>query len=249
MWTLDLDRTPPHWRLETPTNAVLAFSTRRGGVSRAPWDTLNLGRSVGDRTEAVEENRHRFLAALDLDSSGLATAGQVHGRAVATVTGPGHVPGHDALVTTRPGLALAVTTADCLALLFDVAGAVGAAHAGWRGIADGMPAAALEAVARAAARPVADVTVHLGPCIRACCYEVREDVLDRFPAGFAVRRGDRWHLDLIAATRHQLERAGVPPGAILDLGACTACHPDDYFSHRRDRGATGRMWAVAARRS
>jgi hypothetical protein len=227
---------------------VLAFSTRRGGVSRPPYDSLNLGRSTGDDPGAVSENRRRLLAALGLGPADVATAGQVHGAAVATVVAPRHVRDHDALVTTVPGVALAVSTADCLPLLYSAPGAVGAAHAGWRGIADGMPAAALRAVAEAAGAGAGTVTVHLGPCIRACCYAVREDVLARFDRDLAVLRAGRHHLDLAAAARRQLELAGVPGASIHDTGACTSCEPGWYFSHRRDAGTTGRLWAVAALR-
>jgi hypothetical protein len=249
MWTLDAGLDPPLWRRVAPDPAVLAFSTRRGGVSRPPFDTLNLGRSTEDDAHAVAENRRRLLTSLQLSPAALATAGQVHGAAVATVSAPGHVPAHDALVTATPNLALAVTTADCLALLYAAPGAVGAAHAGWRGIALGMPGAALAAVLAASGAAPGDLTVHLGPCIRVCCYEVREDVLESFDPGFAVRRGDRWHLDLVAAARRQLIEAGVPEAQVHDTGACTSCDPAWYFSHRRDRGRTGRLWAVAALRA
>ncbi len=225
---------------------MLAFSTRQGGVSRPPFDTLNLGRSTVDDPAAVAENRRRLLDALGLDPGALATAGQVHGIELAHVTAPGHSPGCDALVTTVPGIALAVTTADCLPLLFHAPGAVGVAHAGWRGLADDMPGAALAAVADAARCAPERVTVHLGPCIRSCCYEVRDDVLQRFPSEIASRRDGRWYLDLPAAARRTLLAAGVPASRIFDTGACTACEPYWYFSHRRDRGATGRLWGVAA---
>ncbi len=244
MWTLDAGLAPPRWRWDAPGDGVLAFSTRRDGFSRPPYDSLNLGRSTDDDDGAVAKNRRRLLDALGV--SALATAGQVHGADVSRVTAPGHSPGRDALVTTVPGLALAVTTADCLALLYHAPGAVAAAHAGWRGIAAGMPRAALDALTAAAACAPERVSVHLGPCIRSCCYEVREDVLERFPAAFATRRGDRWTLDIVAAARRGLIDAGVPESRIFDTGACTACEPYWYFSHRRDRGVTGRLWAVAA---
>ena len=246
MWTLDADSSVPTWRATAP-GAVLAFSTRCGGVSAPPFDTLNLGRSTVDRPEAVAENRRRFLAALGLDMHVIATAGQVHGTEVVEVTGPGHHPGCDALVTRTPGLALAVTTADCMPLLFTTAGAIAAAHSGWRGTAAGMPRVALQAVCDAAGVPPAEVHVHLGPCIRACCYEVGPDVVDRFPASVVRPSGDRWRLDLPSAARAQLLEAGVRPDAIEDVDACTACQPMWYFSHRRDAGRTGRHWAVCAR--
>src|SRR5262245_39271099 len=119
MWTLRRDLDVPAWRIERDRGAALAFSTRQGGVSEGPYQTLNLGRSTADRPEAVEENRRRLLASLDLDPHRLATAGQVHGIRVTRVTHPGLHAECDALVTTVPGLALAVTGADCLPLLYE----------------------------------------------------------------------------------------------------------------------------------
>ncbi len=247
MWTLDPHAPVPHWRpSHGPAAFRLAFSTRRGGVSAPPFESLNLGRSTADRPGAVVENRTRFLAALGLDPAALATAGQVHGARVVEVTSPGHQPGCDALVTRVPGVALAVTTADCMSLLYVAPGAVAAAHAGWRGTADGMPGAALAALCASAGCEPAQVHVHIGPCIRGCCYEVGRDVADRFPAEARRETDGRPRLDLPTAARLALEAAGIPPDSLHDTGACTACEPYWYFSHRRDRGRTGRLWGVAA---
>ncbi len=249
MWTLDAGAALPLWQLSPPdSRSVLAFSTRRGGVSSPPYDSLNLGRSVPDRPSAVHENRRRALHALGLDLEHLATAGQVHGAATATVRAPGHSPDHDALVTTVRGVALAVTTADCMSILYAAPDAVGVAHSGWRGTAAGMPRAALQALCAAAAVTPAAVTVHFGPCIRACCYQIGIEVARRFPVAAVFRHGERRMLDLVAAARLQLLDAGVPEPSIADTGACTACDPGWYFSHRRDHGVAGRQWALAALR-
>jgi polyphenol oxidase len=246
MWRLDDTVSVPHWRPAVPAGAVIAFSTRRGGVSEPPFDSLNLGRSTDDRAESVTENRSRLLVCLGLAPESLATAGQVHGARVVEVDAPGHQPGCDALVSRVPGLALAVTTADCMSLLYTAPGAVAAAHAGWRGTADGMPVAALTALCTSAGCAPEHVHVHLGPCIRGCCYEVGGEVASRFPAA-ALRQGPgRSRLDLPTAARLALEAAGVPRDSIHDTGACSACEPYWYFSHRRDQGRTGRLWGVAA---
>ena len=250
MWSLDRSSAVPVWRC-FPADAacVLAFSTRLGGVSAPPWDTLDLGLSCGDRPESVQENRRRLLTTLGLDPASLATAGQVHGSDIRTVTRPGHEPGCDALVTFRRGVTVAVATADCMSLLYAVPGAVAAAHAGWRGAAAGLPAATLHALCTAAGVPASAAQVALGPCIRACCYEVGPDVARRFPAT-AVRAVDgRLHLDLPGAARTQLLEAGLPAEALQDTGACTACERDRYFSHRREAGRTGRLWGLAALRT
>jgi YfiH family protein len=247
MWKLDHGAPLPLWRPEAPDpEFVLAFTTRRGGVSSAPYDSLNLGRSTPDEPDAVLENRRRVLDALSIAPSSLVTAGQVHGATVRRAEAAGHVPECDALVTRHRGLALAITTADCMPLLYAAPGTVAVAHSGWRGTAEGMPVTTLEAV-RAAAEVVADqVAVHLGPCIRGCCYEVGPEVARRFPAAAVTSSGDRFHLDLPTAARLQLIQAGVK--RIEDVGVCTACESYWYFSHRRDHGLTGRHWAVAALR-
>ncbi|MEO5618683.1 MAG: polyphenol oxidase family protein [Candidatus Eisenbacteria bacterium] len=249
MWTFDRNGPLPLWRAETGNRAVLlASSTRQGGISGPPYHALNLGRSTADRPEAVEENRRRLLAGLGLNVEGLVTAGQVHGARAVRVEEPGHVSVCDALVTTRPGLILAVTTADCMSLLFTVPGAVAVAHSGWRGTAERMPTVALTAVCAAAGRTPAEVMVLIGPCIRSCCYEVGEEVARAFRSEAVLGGAPRPHLDLPLAARLQLEEAGVPAAAIHDCGACTSCEPHWYYSYRRDGPASGRHWSLAALR-
>lgn len=248
MWTLDESLPIPMWRAHPAEHrTIAAATTRKGGISRPPYHALNLGRSTEDDPAAVAENRRRTLAALGLESARLATAGQVHGARVVRVEAPGHTPECDALVTTTPGLALAVTTADCMPILFCAPGAVGAAHSGWRGTAARMPALALAAVAEAAGCSPAEVRVYLGPCVRACCYEVGEEVAAQFPAEAVRRERPRPHLDLPLAARRQLEAAGLPAGALADSGACTACDAERYYSWRRDGPVSGRHWGIAAR--
>jgi len=247
MWTLDRGAFVPFWRpRESTPGAVLLFSTRLGGVSPAPYDTLNLGRSTEDAPAAVTENRERLLGAAGLSLSRLATAGQVQGARVVEAAGPGHHPDCDALVTRVPGTVLAVTTADCMSLLYLAPGAVAAAHSGWRGTAAGMPLRALEAVCRLAGCAPAAVTVAIGPAIRGCCYEVGEDVAARFPAAAVRKAAGKPRLDLPTAAAIALEAAGVARASLHDTGACTSCEPGLYYSHRRDHGRTGRHWGVAA---
>jgi hypothetical protein len=250
MWTLDRSARVPVWRPTSPDPAcVLAFSTRLGGLSEPPADTLDLGPSSAHPAETVAENRRRLLQSLALDPASLATAGQVHGASVRQVTRPGHEPGCDALVTRTPDLVLAVATADCMSLLFVAAGAVAAAHAGWRGAAGGIPAVTLRALCDAAGVRPDRVRVALGPCIRACCYVVGPDVARLFPRSVVHEAGGRLRLDLPAAARLQLLEAGLAPEAFEDTGACTACDAGLYFSHRRDTGRTGRHWGLAALRA
>ena len=226
----------------------MGFSTRRGGVSPPPFDSLNLGRSTADRPEAVAENRARFLRSLGTDTDHLVTVGQVHGTGVAMASAPGFHAERDAVVSRVPGLILAVSAADCLPILLVARGTAGpgvaAIHAGWRGTADGIAGTALATLMDLVeARPEA-VSAHLGPCIRSCCYEVGPEVAARFSPADVEQRDGGLFLDFPAAVRRQLAEAGVPAGSIEDTRACTACEAHWYFSHRRDRGVTGRHWGV-----
>jgi len=249
MWSLDLWNSPPLWRPGEAGEAILAFTTRLGGVSATPYDSLNLGRSTGDLAATVSENRRRVLAALGLDPGRLATAGQVHGAGVASVSAPGHTEGCDVLVTRTPALAVAVTSADCLPILFVSRDAVAAAHAGWRGILAGAPRAALAALCAAGGVPPEGVQAHFGPCIRPCCYEVGIEVASQFPDAALSLVGGALRLDLAVAARLQLLEAGLPAGALSDTGVCTACEVSRYYSHRRDAGRTGRHWGIVALRA
>src|SRR4051812_341987 len=208
------------------------FSTRAGGVSAAPFDTLNLGARWGDLPANVAENRRRLLSASGI-AGPLYVARQVHGAAVVRVRA-GDDPAAiasveaDALVTGDVGVAVGIFVADCIpALIVDPrTGAVAAAHAGWRGTVAGvLPAAVRALAAEFDARPD-DLRVALGPAIGACCFEVGAEVVRAFEGalgdvGAAVvvipsPRGaaGKWHVDLKAANRLLLERAGVRPEAI-----------------------------------
>lgn len=246
MWTLHETVNIPVWLASSAHGTTLAFSTRRGGVSTPPYDDLNLGRSTADRPESVRENRNRFLTSLQLESERLATAGQVHGDRIAEAAEPGHIPDCDALVTRRTGLALAVSGADCMPLLFEAPGVIAAAHAGWRGMAAELPRKTIECLVKEHGADLADIRVHMGPCIRACCYEVGPEVAARFPAVAVQSKGDTVHLNLATAARVQLLATGVPDTSVHDTLACTSCVSDWYFSHRRDAGRTGRQWGLAA---
>jgi YfiH family protein len=250
MMILDEDASVPLWRPQpADEDAALGFSTRRGGVSPPPYDSLNLGMSTADTADAVARNRGRLLDALALDPTQLATAGQVHGARVVEVDAPGHAPDCDALITRTRGLALAVTAADCAPVLFQAPGWVAAAHSGWRGTADGLPRHVASTLCRRAEVAPGALRVVIGPCIAGCCYEVGPDVAHRFPAAALTRRHSRHFLDLSTAIRIQLLDAGIPESGLIASPACTACAPDWYFSHRRDAGLTGRHWGVIALRS
>ena len=246
MWRLDQEPDLPLWRPEPVAGPTLAFTTRRGGVSTADFESLNVGGSSGDREEAVRENRRRVFDALGLDAARLATAGLVHGAQVAEVRAPGHTTGCDALLTRERGVALAVTTADCLPLIVVLPGTLVVAHCGWRGTAASLPRHALAAGCAAASATPREAVAHVGPCIRPCCYEVGPEVARQFPAAVVRMVEGRHRLDLAAAVHLQLKDSGVPPEAIFDTAACTCCNPDWYFSYRRQGSRYGRHWALAA---
>jgi YfiH family protein len=231
-------------RWEAPGAPLLVFTTRRGGVSPPPYDGLNLGRSTDDAPAHVTENRRRLLTALGREPDSLVTAGQVHGRGVKSAFQPGHLATCDALLTTRPGLTLAVTTADCAPVLLCAPGALAAVHAGWRGAAAGVVGAAVAELRSTTGCGPAAIHALLGPCIRRCCYTVGPEVARRFDPRCVLRVDQELRLDLPAAISLELERLGV--GELADSGRCTSCEPAWFFSHRRDRGLTGRQWAVAA---
>ncbi len=203
-------------------------------------------RAPGAPAERREEARLRVTAARSPQGRVFFLT-QVHGAAVARAPWDG-APEADASIATAPGVLLAIETADCLPVLFvdPVRRAVGAAHAGWRGTAAGVAAAALRALVDSGSR-LADVRAALGPAIGACCYEVGEEVRSALGSGLAhcFRLVDggrgRPHLDLRAANRAQLQAAGLAPAAISDLDECTRCRADLYHSWRRDGPAAGRM--------
>ncbi|MCQ4160704.1 peptidoglycan editing factor PgeF [Roseomonas sp. GC11] len=219
------------------------FFTRRGGVSRGNFATLNCSLAGHDAAEAVATNRARAMAALGLPAGALCGAFQVHGVAVATVTEaipPEARPEADALVTNRPGLALGIVTADCAPVLFAdaAAGVVGAAHAGWRGAVAGVLEETLKAMeALGASR--AGIAAVVGPCIRQDSYEVGPDLRDAVLAREAGdarffregKREGRWQFDLPGYCAVRLVKAGA--GKVGVLPADTCADAGRFFSHRR----------------
>ena len=221
-------------------NARAAFSTRLGGVSEGPFDSLNLGILTDDANEAVVENRRRLAAALSLDPERIPIALQVHGADLAHHSGPqqpspfahpgNDLPSADGHIATAPGLAPLVFVADCLPVALSGPGGVAMLHCGWRGLAGGITAAGAEAVEA--------TTAAIGPGIGPCCYEVGEEVLEAF-ADLGEGVAEDRMLDLAEVARRLLRQAGVEQ--IESAGLCTSCEAELFFSHRRDRGVTGRQ--------
>jgi purine-nucleoside/S-methyl-5'-thioadenosine phosphorylase / adenosine deaminase len=243
------DQSGGRWLEADLGGARAAFSTRLGGVSEPPYDSLNLGLMTDDAEAAVEENRRRLAAALGFEPEQVAFARQVHAtrliehptefrgsfvRPDRTKEPRNDPPEADGHVLRGPGSAALVFTADCLPVA--VAGARGVAmlHAGWRGLAGGILAAGVEAVGATSAA--------IGPGIGPCCYEVGDEVLGAFSdLGEGVADGRM--LDLPEVARRQLAAAGVE--RVESAGLCTSCEPELFFSHRRDAGRTGRQGGIA----
>ena len=221
-----------HVAIDLPHGVRALFTTRRGGVSEAPFDSLNLGRWTEDDPAAVEENRRRALALTGAER--LAYGRQVHGTTV--VRDAGEVVDADGQVSRRRGVAVMALTADCMAVALASPDAAGMVHAGWRGLADGV----IEEGVRAAGGVTAAA---IGPCARGCCYEVGDEV--RAALGLAPAGGPA-NIDLPAIARDRLHAVGVEQ--VEDTGLCTMCgDPSLFFSHRRDRGRTGRQAGLAWR--
>ena len=237
------------------------FSTRRGGVSPAPWDTLNLGPGRGDAPENVEENYRRFFAALDMDSAYPVLSRQVHRDDVRLCTaadaGKGLIRDRDydadALITAETGLPLVVFSADCgTILLYDpVQEAIGAVHAGWRGVASGLAAKTVRRMQEAFGTEPGDLLAATGPSIGACCFETDDDVpeamrraLGAAAEPYMVRRGEKWHIDLKGINALWLRQAGVQH---IDVCPdCTGCHPERWWSHRKMGDRRGAQAALIA---
>lgn len=231
---------------------VAGQSTRHGGVSAPPFDSLNLSFNVGDAIENVMENRRRLFHHLGFDESQLASSHQVHDDKILLVEAPGRLDGYDALITNRVGIFLGVSVADCVpVLVFDAKSqSVAAIHAGWKGTAKHIVAKTLHEMQARFGTQAADCFAWIGTCIDECSYEVGEEVAAEFDSAFkrwdAVRQ--KFFLDLKAANRVQLLDFGIPASQIEVSPFSTFLHYDDYFSHRKSGGKTGRMMGVIGRK-
>jgi len=238
------ERDGVRWLEAVLPGATAAFTARVGGVSEGPFAGLNLGVLTGDEEASVRENRRRAAGALGIDPEAVLIGRQVHGAEVlrrdapprpnpyATSAGP--PPEVDGQATARRGAVPLVLVADCLPMALAGPNGVAMVHCGWRGLAAGIVERGVEGVSASAAA--------IGPGIGRCCYEVGDEVLERFEAlGEGLSDGGK--LDLVEVARRLLERAGIDE--IEVSGLCTSCEAELFFSHRRDAGRTGRQAGFA----
>jgi YfiH family protein len=250
-------------QLNDDPKLVHAVFTRQGGVSLPPYASLNLGHTVGDDPTAVTTNHNRLYQALGVDRSQVVTCHLTHSADVLVVTAAdtGQSVGKgDAMVTADSGVYLSMRFADCVPILLrdPVRRAIGLAHAGWRGTVKNVAQATVQTmVDKLDCSPYA-ITAVVGPSIGHCCYQVGDEVIQAVESAFSSqsssgngnndahllsRRNERHaYFDLWEANRQQLAAAGV--GRVVMAGLCTACHTDHFFSHRAERGRTGRFGVV-----
>lgn len=232
-----------------------AVFTRHGGTSPKPWDSLNVGGTVGDAIERVRRNRLLSFEALGCQPDSIFDVWQVHSADAVCADAPRRMDEPyqkaDIILTDRPEVTLFMRFADCVPILVHdpVTGVVGVAHAGWMGTVRDVAGATVSAMRERYGSHPADVVACIGPSIGPDHYEVGEDVIARVEQTFGTdaslmlpRHGARVHFDLWKANQYLLERAGIR--RIELAGICTACRTDDWFSHRAEKGKTGRFGAL-----
>lgn len=232
------------------------FTTRHEGVSRAPYNSLNLGSNTFDPPHNVQGNRSLLARTFGGRSEHFVMVSQTHGTDILVIDQPNPDYAHfhklecDGIITNQPGVMIAVGVADCLPLLLldPVKRVVAALHAGWKGTAGNIAAKGVDSLVQLFGSDPGEILAALGPAIGPCCYEVDGPVQQAFGGSgvswdlCATPSGtDRWRLDLAAANRQQLLNAGIAGENIEVAGHCVSCSSDWFFSYRRDNGETGRQ--------
>lgn len=240
-----------------PREVTHAVFTRQGGVSPQPWDSLNVGGTVGDEVTRVRENRYRSFTALGRKIDSLYDVWQVHSADAVIADAPRDPKAEllqaDAIFTDKPNVTLYMRFADCVPILFfdSQKGVVGLAHAGWLGTVRGMTSAAVKKMCERYGSKPENISAAIGPSIGVDHYEIGADVIAQVAESFGSdakrlieTRSGKTYLDLWSANTIQLQKSGVEN--IEVAGLCTACHLDDWFSHRAEKGKTGRFGALIA---
>lgn len=223
---------------------VAGVSTRHGGLSKVPYATLNLGVHTDDAPEVIEQNLSLFCTDLGISPADLARSYQVHGDKIWVTGRAGYQSGFDAMISVQPGVFAGVSIADCTPILLadPVTRVCAAIHAGWKGtVAQIVHKTAKRMIENRGSNP-ADILAYIGPCISLAHFEVGDEVAAQFDTAFKTRKGAKWHVDLKAANAAQLQTVGIQQIEIDP--ACTVENNADFFSHRTEKGVTGRMLAL-----
>ncbi len=230
------------------------FTTRRGGISQAPFNANNFAFHVGDRADDVIKNQQRLAQSLGYDLDNLVHMRQVHSDKVVVVDTAVHdfqnPPECDALITNEPGVPLMVMTADCTpVLLFDpVANVIAVAHAGRAGALKAIVPKTIQKMQGDFGCAIGNIRAVFGPSIQGCCYEVGEKIANEVKEsgyGFAVIvKNESYYLEVNAIIKKQLKKMGIAEKHIEDLNICNACENDTFFSYRADNQKTGRIAGV-----
>lgn len=236
--------------------SVQGFTSRHEGVSRPPYNSLNLGTNTLDQAHNVEGNRSLLARAFGIGQEALVTVRQVHGGDILVIDEPNEDYGHflgvesDAIITNQPGVMIGICVADCapILLLDPEKRVIAAVHAGWQGTAAKLVTKTVEGLKSLFDCDPGRLKAVIGPCIGKCCYEVDAPVRQAFARSgvpwdpFAEQSGEgKWRLSLSAANRDLLLSAGLPADAVQVSEMCVCCHRELFFSYRRDGGETGRQ--------
>jgi len=256
--------TMPDWR---ELGVDIAFSTRHGGTSDIPFNSLNLGLHVGDKRENVLENRQRYLQTFNGDLNNIVCCEQVHGNRVAVVdkrySGRGAfeystaLKGFDAMVCNTPGLFLASFYADCLPIYFfdPVKMVIAIAHSGWKGTMGRIASKTTKKMGMEFGSLPENIRVFIGPGIGKCCFEIQPELVAKVTNEFAHiddiikkdENGYAWNLQ--TTNRQILMQCGIKPENITICDICTSCNTGIFYSYRRENGNTGRMGALIVLRN
>jgi YfiH family protein len=225
------------------TKLICGFTTRSGGISLPPFDTLNLGYETSDDRTAVRQNHTILYCSLGMEEANVAVMGQVHGDHISIVDSGGVSPATDGLITSKPGVMLAVKCADCIPLLlFDpVHMVIGAIHCGWKPIVTGIAVKAVNIMSESNDTDPGEIIAAMGPSAGPCCYEIGAEVAGHFKSDYISRRNGKLYADLRGELRYRLIHSGMISNNIEIISDCTICNKSLYFSHRRDRKLSGRM--------
>lgn len=236
--------------------SIQGFTTRHEGVSRPPYNSLNLGMNTLDQQATVEGNRSLLTRAFGVNQEALVTPRQVHGSDILVINEPNEDFSHylsvegDAVITNQPNVMIGVCVADCAPILVcdPENKVIAVVHAGWKGTAARLVSKTVAGMQSEFGSVPAQLYAAVGPCIKRCCYEVDEPVRKAFQQGgidwdscAELKNPGKWQLDLSAANRELLQLSGLPAHAIQLSEQCVCCHSEQFFSYRRDKDESGRQ--------